>query len=53
MTGYMSYTLSAQKNEHVDSKKDLHVDVSDLFLQIDKRQLIGLVRLRVSTVKKV
>ena len=33
----MSYTLSAQKDVHVDSKKDMHVDDSDLFLQIDKR----------------
>ena len=33
----MSYTLSAQKDVHVDSKKDLHVDDNDLFLQIDKR----------------
>ena len=41
----MSYTLSAQKDVHVDikkdmyvdSKKNMHVDVSDLFLQIDKR----------------
>ena len=33
----MSYTLSAQKDVHVDSKKDMHVDYSDLFLQIDKR----------------
>ena len=37
MTAYVSYTLSAQKDVHVDSKKDLHVDDSDLFLQIDKR----------------
>ena len=41
----MSYTLSAQKDVHVDSKKDMHVDDSDLFLQIDK--------LLVSTVKKI
>ena len=33
----MSYTLSAQKDVHVDSKKDVHVDDSDLFLQIDKK----------------
>ena len=33
----MSYTLSAQKNVHVDSKKGMHVDDTDLFLQIDKR----------------
>ena len=33
----MSYTLSAKKNVHVDSKKDMQVDDSDLFLQIDKR----------------
>ena len=33
----MSYTLSAQKDVHVDSKKDMHVDDSDLFLQIDRR----------------
>ena len=38
----MSYTLSAQKDVNVDSKKDMHVedmhvDDSDLFLQIDKR----------------
>ena len=33
----MSYTLSAQKDVHVDSKKDMHVDDSDLFLQRDKR----------------
>ena len=33
----MSYTLSAQKDVHFDSKKDMHVDDSDLFLQIDKR----------------
>ena len=32
----MSYALSAQKDVHVDSKKDMHVDDSDLFLQIDK-----------------
>ena len=36
MTAQMSYTLSAQKDVHVDSKKDMHVDDSDLFLQIDK-----------------
>ena len=34
----MSYTLSAQKDVHVDSKKDMHVDDSDLFLQIDKKR---------------
>ena len=45
----MSYTLSAQKDVHVDSKKDMHVDDSDLFLQIDKR----LSEIRISTVKKV
>ena len=33
----MSYTLSAQKDVHVDSKKDMHVEITDLFLQIDKR----------------
>ena len=33
----MSYTLSAQKDVHVDSKKDMHVDDSDLLLQIDKK----------------
>ena len=33
----MSYTLSAQKDVYVDSKKDMHVDDSDLFLQIDKK----------------
>ena len=33
----MSYTLSAQKDVHVDSKKDMHVDNSDLFLQIDQK----------------
>ena len=33
----MSYTLSAQNDVHVDSKKDRHVDDSDLFLQIDKK----------------
>ena len=33
----MSYTLSAQKHVHVDSKKGMHVDNTDLFLQIDKR----------------
>ena len=33
----MSYTLSAQKDMHVDSKKDMHVDNTDLFLQLDKR----------------
>ena len=37
VTAYMSYTLSSQKDMHVDSKKDVHVDDSDLFLQIDKR----------------
>ena len=37
MTALMSYTLSAQKDVHVDSKKDMHVGDSDLFLQIDKR----------------
>ena len=30
----MSYTLSAQKDVYVDSKKDMHIDDSDLFLQI-------------------
>ena len=33
----MSYTLLAQKDVHVDSKKDMHVDASYLCLQIDKR----------------
>ena len=33
----MSYTLSAQKDVHVDSKKDMHVDDSDYFLQIDQK----------------
>ena len=33
----MSYTFSAQKDVHVDSKKYMHVDNTDLFLQIDKR----------------
>ena len=33
----MSYTLSAQKDVHVDILKDMHVDDSDLFLQIDKK----------------
>ena len=38
MTALMSYTLSAQKDVHVDSKKDMHVDDSNFFyLQIDKR----------------
>ena len=37
VTAQMSYTLSATKNMHVDSKKDMHVDNTDLFLQIDKR----------------
>ena len=37
VTAYLSYKLSAQKGVHVDSKKDMHVDDSDLFLQIDKR----------------
>ena len=37
VTAYMSYTLSAQKDVHVDSKKDMHVDDNDLFLQIDKK----------------
>ena len=32
----MSYTLSAQKDVHVDSKKGMHVDNTDLSLQIDK-----------------
>ena len=40
MTGSMVlcslYTLSAPKDLHVDSKKDVHVDNTDLFLQIDK-----------------
>ena len=36
MAAYMSYTLSAQKDVHADSKKDMHVDDSNLFLQIDK-----------------
>ena len=33
----MSYTLLDQKDVHVDNKKDMHVDASDLCLQIDKR----------------
>ena len=33
----MSFTLSAQKDVHVDSKEDMHVDDRDLFLQIDKK----------------
>ena len=33
----MSYTLSAQKDMHVDSKNGMHVDNTDLFLQIDQR----------------
>ena len=33
----MSYTLSAYKDVHVDSKKDMHVDDTDLFFQIAKR----------------
>ena len=33
----MSYTLSAQKDVHVDSKKDMHLDDSNLLLQIDKK----------------
>ena len=33
----MSYTLSVQKDVHVESKKGMHVDNTDLFLQIDKR----------------
>ena len=37
VTAKMSYTLSAQKDVHVDSKKDMHADDSDLFLQIDKK----------------
>ena len=39
----MSYTFSAQKDVHVDSKKYMHVDNTDLFLQIDKRlsEVIG------------
>ena len=37
VTALMSYTLSAQKEVHVDSKKDMHVDNTDLFLQKDKR----------------
>ena len=44
VTAYMSYTLSAQKDVHVDSKKDMHDDDTDLFLQIDKRlsEVMGL-----------
>ena len=33
----MSYTLSVQNDVHVESKKGMHVDNTDLFLQIDKR----------------
>ena len=33
----MSYTLSAPKDMHVDSKKDMHVGNTDLFMQLDKR----------------
>ena len=33
----MSYTLLAQKDMYIDSKKDTHVDDSDLFLQIEER----------------
>ena len=33
----MSHTLSALKDVHVYSKKDMHVDDTDLFLQIDKK----------------
>ena len=46
----MSYTLSAQKHVHVDSKKDMHDDDSDLFLQIDMKLIE--VKYRVSTMKK-
>ena len=37
VTAQMSYTLSVQKDVHVDSKKDMQVDNTDLSLQIDKR----------------
>ena len=37
VTAWMSYTLSVQKDVHVESKKGMHVDNIDLFLQIDKR----------------
>ena len=37
VTGLMLYTLSAPKDMHVDSKKDMHVNNTDLFLQIDRK----------------
>ena len=36
VTSEMSHTLSAQKDVHVDSKNDMHVDNTYLFLQKDE-----------------